>query len=126
MWYHYGSLFLLVFIILSFFYAVIGLCDVPYQIAKKRSHPQQDAIHVAGWVSLLTLHLIWPFLWIWATLYRPDSGWGLEPSKDSGNKTAPSLEQQLSQLQTRFDKLEQTVAEATPGKPETQNTEGGV
>jgi len=57
MWYHYGSLFLLVFILLSFFYAVIALCDIPYQIAKKRNHPQQDAIHVAGWVSLLTLHL---------------------------------------------------------------------
>jgi len=129
MWYHYGSLFLLVFILLSFFYAVIGLCDVPYQIAKKRNHPQQDAIHVAGWVSLLTLHLIWPFLWIWATLYRPGTGWGLQPSIDSENKTAPSLEQQLSQLQNRFDKLEQTVAEATPGepgKPETQNIEGGV
>ena len=41
----------------QFFYAVIGLCDIPYQIAKKRNHPQRDAIHVAGWVSLLTLHL---------------------------------------------------------------------
>ena len=73
MWYHYGSLFLLVIILLSFFYAVIALCDIPYQIAKKRNHPQQDAIHVAGWVSLLTLHLIWPFLWIWATLNRPET-----------------------------------------------------
>jgi len=129
MWYHYGSLFLLVFILLSFFYAVIGLCDVPYQIAKKRNHPQQDAIHVAGWVSLLTLHLIWPFLWIWATLYRPDTGWGLPSSKGQENTVSQSLEQQLSQLQNRFDKLEQTVAEATPGepgKPETQNIEGGV
>ncbi|WP_250204441.1 DUF3302 domain-containing protein, partial [Escherichia coli] len=37
-----------------------------------------DAIHVAGWVSLFTLHVIWPFLWIWATLYRPERGWGMQ------------------------------------------------
>jgi len=129
MWYHYGSLFLLVFILLSFFYAVIGLCDIPYQIAKKRKHPQQDAILVAGWVSLLTLHLIWPFLWIWATLYRPDSGWGFQQSMSSEGNPARSMEQQLNQLQGRFDKLEQTVAETTSGeagKSETLNLEGGV
>lgn len=32
---------------------------------------------MAGLVSLLTLHIIWPFLWIWAMLYREDRGWGL-------------------------------------------------
>ena len=26
----------------------------------RRDHPHQDAIHVAGWVSLFTLHAIWP------------------------------------------------------------------
>ena len=129
MWYHYGSLFLLAFILLSFFYAVIGLCDIPYQIAKKRKHPQQDAILVAGWVSLLTLHLIWPFLWIWATLYRPDRGWGFQQSPATESNPARSMEQQLNQLQGRFDKLEQTVAETTSGeagKNETLNLEGGV
>jgi hypothetical protein len=35
---------------------------------QKRNHPHADAIHTAGWVSLFTLHVIWPFLWIWATL----------------------------------------------------------
>lgn len=29
-------------------------------------------------MSLFTLHVIWPFLWIWATLYRPDRGWGMQ------------------------------------------------
>jgi len=128
-WYSNFSLFLLVFILLSFFYAVIALCDIPYQIAKKRNHPQRDAIHVAGWVSLLTLHLIWPFLWIWATLYRPDSGWGFQQTEGSENKTHQTLGQQLAQLQSRFDKLEQTLAETTsaePEKHETQNIEGGV
>ena len=39
-------------------------------------HPHEDAIHAAGWISLFMLHLLWPFLWIWAMMYRPDRGWG--------------------------------------------------
>ncbi|RLD60212.1 MAG: GTPase [Bacteroidetes bacterium] len=79
---NYLALFLVFFIFISFFYGLILLCDIPYKIAKKRNHPQQDAIQVAGWVSLFTLQVIWPFLWIWATLYREDRGWGVNTSTD--------------------------------------------
>ena len=30
------------------------------EIAKKRDHPHRDAIHIAGWVSLFLMHVIWP------------------------------------------------------------------
>ena len=30
-----------------------------------------SAIHAAGWVSLSTLYLLWPFLGIWLMLYSP-------------------------------------------------------
>lgn len=66
----YFALGLLVFVALVIFYGIIVIHDIPYEIAKHRNHPHQDAIHVAGWVSLFTLHVLWPFLWIWATLYR--------------------------------------------------------
>ena len=72
----YFALGLLFFVGLVIFYGVIVIHDIPYEIAKHRQHPHQDAIHVAGWVSLFTLHVLWPFLWIWATLYRPERGWG--------------------------------------------------
>ncbi len=68
----YFALGVLIFVFLVIFYGIIILHDIPYLIAKKRNHPHADAIHVAGWVSLFTLHVIWPFLWIWATLYRPE------------------------------------------------------
>ena len=126
---NYLALFLLFFIVISFFYAIIALCDIPYQIAKKRNHPQQDAIQIAGWLSLLTLQILWPLIWIWATLYREDRGWGIQQEKDVENNRTQPLEQQLSQLQSRFDKLEQAVSETTSGKlgkPSTQNIEGGV
>ncbi len=73
----YFALFLVFFVFLTLFYSVIVTHDIPYEIAKHRNHPLQDAIHVAGWVSLFTLHAIWPFLWIWATLYKPNHGWGM-------------------------------------------------
>ena len=72
----YFALVMLVFVTVVIFYGVIAIHDIPYEIAKKRNHPHQDAIHYAGWVSLFTLHVLWPFLWVWATLWRDDRGWG--------------------------------------------------
>jgi hypothetical protein len=76
---NYVALGLLIFVFVFVFYAITIVHDIPYKVAENRNHPQQDAIHVAGWVSLMTLHIIWPFLWIWAMLYREDRGWGIRP-----------------------------------------------
>ncbi|MCX0501114.1 DUF3302 domain-containing protein [Erwinia billingiae] len=91
----YFALGVLVFVFIVIFYGIIILHDIPYLIAKSRNHPHADAIHVAGWVSLFTLHVIWPFLWIWATLYRPERGWGMQNESDV-----------IQQLQRRVTELE--------------------
>jgi hypothetical protein len=93
----YVALMILIFVILTVVYGVVYIHDIPYEIAKSRSHPHQDAIHVAGWVSLFTLHAIWPFLWIWATMYRPGHGYGFSPDTE--------------QLQARIEELEGVVRE---------------
>ena len=80
MFLNYFALGVLIFVFLVIFYGIIAIHDIPYLIAKKRNHPHADAIHTAGWVSLFTLHVIWPFLWIWATLYQPERGWGMQLS----------------------------------------------
>lgn len=82
---NYFALGLLFFVLITIFYGIIAIHDVPYEIAKRRGHPHQDAIHAAGWVSLFTLHALWPFLWIWAMLYRPDRGWGFEQGKSEAD-----------------------------------------
>lgn len=61
MFLNYFALGVLIFVFLVIFYGIIIIHDIPYLIAKKRNHPHSDAIHVAGWVSLFTLHVIWPF-----------------------------------------------------------------
>jgi len=68
----YAALALLIIMVLFIIYLVIYIHDIPYEIAKERGHPHQDAIHIAGWVSMFLMHSIWPFLRIWAYLYKPD------------------------------------------------------
>mgnify|MGYP000571997697 CR=1 FL=1 len=105
----YAALFLIFFVGIFVFYAVIVIHDIPYEIAVHRNHPHQDAIHVAGWVSLFTLHVLWPFLWIWSTLYREDRGWGFKHGH-SGEKAPEhadlaSIQQQLTELQEQLSHL---------------------
>lgn len=104
----YFALFLLFFVFITLFYGIIVIHDIPYEISKKRNHPHQDAIHVAGWVSLFTLHVLWPFLWIWATLFREDRGWGF-----SGDVKNPpvSKEDELSALQIQIDTVGQELSQ---------------
>ncbi len=94
-----------VFVTVSIFliYLVIYIHDIPYEIAKKREHPHQDAIHIAGWVSLFLLHVIWPFLWIWAYLYKPGKGWGMETVQIEPSE---ELKGQLKTIETLSKKVE--------------------
>lgn len=104
----YVALGILVFVAITLFYGVIVIHDIPYEIAMHRNHPHQDALHVAGWVSLFTLHVLWPFLWIWATLYREDRGWGFS---DTNNNTE-EYEKQFSELNQRVASLEKQLQES--------------
>lgn len=65
----YAALAILFIVILILVYGLIVLHDIPYEIAKKRNHPHAEAIHVAGWISLFFLHVMWPLLWVWAAMY---------------------------------------------------------
>jgi hypothetical protein len=102
---NYFALGLLIFVLISLFYGILAIHDVPYEIAKHRNHPHQDAIHAAGWVSLFTLHAIWPFLWIWATLYRPDRGWGIKDSATEDIHPTPH-DAEIEELRQRVVELE--------------------
>lgn len=102
---NYVALGIMIFLVITIAYAIIYIHDIPYELAKKRNHPHQDAIHVAGWVSLFTLHVIWPFLWIWAMMYRPDRGYGFKNA--SGDE--PDVRGALEQISKRIDALEDAM-----------------
>ncbi|MFP5594711.1 DUF3302 domain-containing protein [Kluyvera sp. 142486] len=113
MFLNYFALGVLIFVFLVLFYGIIMIHDIPYNIAKKRNHPHADAIHTAGWVSLFTLHVIWPFLWIWATLYQPDRGWGMQ-AHIPAPEPQPPADDTLARLTQRVTELEQKLADIRP------------
>lgn len=101
---NYFALGLLFFVVIVLFYGIIAIHDIPHIIAKGRGHPHQDAIHAAGWVSLFTLHVLWPFLWIWAMAYRPERGWGF--SDKSGATPDAANPDEIKNLQSRLAAIE--------------------
>jgi Protein of unknown function (DUF3302) len=102
---NYFALGLLFFVVIVLVYGIIAIHDIPARIAHARDHPHQDAIHAAGWISLFMLHLLWPFLWIWAMMYRPDRGWGFgqKPGEPASPKEAVA---ELEELRHRMLRIE--------------------
>ncbi|EKO3563734.1 MAG: DUF3302 domain-containing protein [Vibrio metschnikovii] len=121
----YFALGLLIFVALVIFYGIIVIHDIPYEIAKERNHPHQDAIHVSGWVSLFTLHALWPFLWIWATLWREDRGWGftkLQKEQNDLHHHIDNLHQKIDALSYELNQLkaQKTHVQDSVNQPEEQ------
>ncbi|MGG5836803.1 DUF3302 domain-containing protein [Huaxiibacter chinensis] len=115
MFLNYFALGVLIFVFLVLFYGIIAIHDIPYNIAKKRNHPHADAIHTAGWISLFTLHAIWPFLWIWATLYQPERGWGMQNHLPPSDRLpdVDALTVRVAELEHKLAALQPTAAKNT-------------
>jgi hypothetical protein len=106
---NYFALGLLFFVIIVLVYGIIAIHDIPARIAKSRDHPHEDAIHAAGWISLFMLHVLWPFLWIWAMAYKPERGWGF--SKKPGEPSSPAeAVAELEELKHRLAAVESRLA----------------
>ena len=102
---NYFALGLLFFVVIVLVYGIIAIHDIPARIAHARHHPHEDAIHAAGWISLFLLHLLWPFLWIWAMMYQPERGWGF--ADKPGEPTSPrEAVTELEDLKHRLAEVE--------------------
>ena len=97
----YIALVLLIAILALVVYGLIAVWSIPHEIAKSRNHPHQEAIGVATWVSLFTLGILWPFLWIWATLYQPGKGWGFadNPGTSPADPSVAEPERRIAAIQ---------------------------
>jgi hypothetical protein len=102
---NYFALGLLFFVVIVLFYGIIAIHDIPAKIAKARHHPHEDAIHAAGWVSLFMLHVLWPFLWIWAMAYQPKRGWGFNQKSGEPASSAEAAAEQEA-LKRRLTEIE--------------------
>lgn len=91
----------------AIFYLLIYIHELPYEAAKHRDHPQQEAIYIACWVSLFTLHALWPLIFIWAVSHQ-----GREEAGGDGMQLKG---QQLNGIEERLARLEQKVSAKQKG-----------
>ena len=86
------------------FYGIIYIHEIPHKIAKERDHPHEEAINVAGWLSLFTLHAIWPIVFIWALMHKKQPHGSTEaiavsPEADTSLRLA-EVERRLTNLES--------------------------
>lgn len=62
----YFALLILLVLFLTAAGGVLLLGYLPGKIARRRSHPQADAVNVCGWMGLLTLGILLPVAFVWA------------------------------------------------------------
>jgi hypothetical protein len=80
-------------LILAAMIIVVGLGQLPGQLARKWRHPQAAAINVAGWVGLATGGLLWPLALIWAFLIPSPAG---SPGLKEDQETRRALDSEAS------------------------------
>ena len=98
----YLALLLICLSVTVVFFTFIYIHDLPHKIAREREHPHEEAIHVACWLSLFTLHAIWPLVFIWALSHKPSDHESPGVAPDDA-----SLSGRLRQLESRLQRLEE-------------------
>ena len=101
----------LVFIVIIVLLAVAGyvivlLGTTPGKIARRRGHPQADAINVCSWlgvVFIFSFFVLWPVALIWAYT---------RPAEEAKSGEADSF----GQIRARLDALEERVRQMAPEK----------
>jgi len=94
--------FLVMFILAAaIIFLVVRLGELPGKIARNRNHPQADAIHVCGWLGLVTLGILWPIALIWS-LIKPVT----VPGMVEETSLTETLSHQVAELQNKIALLE--------------------
>jgi hypothetical protein len=82
---------ILIFVVIV---AVVKLGPLPGNIAKKRGHPQADAINVLGWIGVITMGATWLIALVWAFTRTA------EQQNDYLSERVAVLEAELNALKT--------------------------
>ena len=77
---------------------VVLLGNLPGEIARKRNHPQSEAISALGWIGVITMGLGWFVALVWA-YYKPEPPAAAKPDHDKSlRQRVEALENQLQNL----------------------------
>jgi uncharacterized RDD family membrane protein YckC len=108
MFLEYLALAILVVMLIMVFFTIIYLHDLPYMAAKRRNHPHLEVIHVACWLSMFTLHALWPLIYIWALLPGRTLAVRIVSDKDAAAaahaaESEADLRRQIAELEQRLE-----------------------
>jgi hypothetical protein len=93
------ALIVIAILLATVIWLVVLFGSMPGNIAKKRGHPQADAIQALGWIGVITLGVSWFIGIVWAYT-KPIGGSSTDLALDARIKT---LESQLEQLRSGED-----------------------
>lgn len=113
----YLALFLLCLSGTMVFYLFIYIHELPHKAALARDHPHEEAIFVACWLSLFTLHAIWPIVFIWAVSHKRRTRLAEEAAATaaaSAEKAAAAAEKAAEAVAAE----QAALATAQPGAPQ--------
>lgn len=102
----YVALAALLLSITALFYVFVFIHDLPHRMAKKRNHPQADAIHYACWLSLFTLHAIWPLVFLWSVSNKTTFTVAVEGGNAGAGPELGELKRTVRELHERLAVLE--------------------
>jgi hypothetical protein len=102
----YLALGMLCLSVTAIFYIFIFIHDLPHRMAKKRNHPQQEAIHYACWLSLFTLHAIWPLVFLWSVSNRDPIRVSVDGEGGNGGEGGEGGDGRVAALERRIAELE--------------------
>jgi hypothetical protein len=106
MFLNYLALFMILVVLVIIYYTFIYIHELPYEAAKHRNHPHADAIYVACWISLFTLHAIWPLVFIWALCHKDKS----KDADASAEAPGSGLADRIAHLENRLKHVEKNHA----------------
>lgn len=91
------ALIVMAILIALVIWLVVLLGSLPGNIARKRNHPQADAITALGWIGVITMGVGWLIAIVWA-YYKPPA---------SGTEQA-HLEKRLAELERQMQQAHST------------------
>jgi len=79
-------------------YGLVWLHGIPHHIAEANNHPHKRHIHHACWLSVFTLHAIWPIVYLWAIM----PGLRIKAVADGEAKPDVDLTARVAELERRL------------------------
>ena len=89
------ALAVIVLLVAVVIWLVVLLGSTPGNIARKRNHPQAEAINALGWIGIITLGVSWFVAIVWAYYIPPDK-----------SETNTELQQRIEALENQLQELE--------------------